>query len=122
MKYFNNKGVTLVELLAGVVILGIIAAIAVVSVGGIIENTKEDVCHANRIELERWYERHLFLENIEESTSSMFFLYLQKYGDTICPLDGEISYSNGVIECSTHPLGDDSDSDGDDGGGGVPYL
>jgi type IV pilus assembly protein PilA len=36
----NEKGLTLIELLVVVVILGIIASIAVVSVGGIIENTK----------------------------------------------------------------------------------
>ena len=36
----NEKGLTLVELLAVIVILGIIAAIAVPSIGGIIENTR----------------------------------------------------------------------------------
>jgi type IV pilus assembly protein PilA len=37
----NEKGLTLIELLVVVVILGIIASIAVVSVGGIIEKTKD---------------------------------------------------------------------------------
>lgn len=36
----NEKGLTLVELLAVIVILGIIAAIAVPSIGGIINNSK----------------------------------------------------------------------------------
>lgn len=36
----NEKGLTLVELLAVIVILGIIAAIAVPSIGGLIENTR----------------------------------------------------------------------------------
>lgn len=36
----NEKGLTLVELLAVIVILGIIAAIAIPSIGGVIENSK----------------------------------------------------------------------------------
>lgn len=43
----NQKGLTLVELLAVVVILGIIAAIAVPSIGGIIDNSKKDAHIAN---------------------------------------------------------------------------
>lgn len=36
----NNKGLTLVELLAVIVILGIVVAIAVPSIGNVIENSK----------------------------------------------------------------------------------
>ncbi|MFJ8245674.1 type II secretion system protein [Peribacillus asahii] len=43
----NQKGLTLVELLAVVVILGIIAAIAVPSIAGIIDNSKKDAHIAN---------------------------------------------------------------------------
>ena len=36
----NQKGLTLIELLAVIVILGIIAAIAIPSIGNIIQNSK----------------------------------------------------------------------------------
>ncbi|ADH98955.1 pilus assembly FimT family protein [Salisediminibacterium selenitireducens] len=43
----NQKGLTLVELLAVIVILGIIAAIAVPAIGNIIENSRKDAQIAN---------------------------------------------------------------------------
>ncbi|MEH6947671.1 prepilin-type N-terminal cleavage/methylation domain-containing protein [Bacillus sp. JJ634] len=47
----NQKGLTLVELLAVVVILGIIAAIAVPSIANIIDNSKKDAHIANAEQL-----------------------------------------------------------------------
>ncbi len=46
----NQKGLTLVELLAVIVILGIIAAIAVPSIGNIIEKSRADAIKAEAVQ------------------------------------------------------------------------
>ena len=49
----NKKGVTLVELLAVIVILGIIAAIAVPAIGGLIERQQERAAEASFTSVEQ---------------------------------------------------------------------
>lgn len=54
----SKKGVTLVELLAVIVILGIIAAIAVPTIGGLLERTRQNAAeaeHTNILEAARLY-------------------------------------------------------------------
>ncbi len=48
----NNKGVTLVELLIVIVVMGIIAAFAIPAVGTIIDNTTKDAIVADAIAVE----------------------------------------------------------------------
>ncbi|KFZ26452.1 MAG: Fimbrial protein precursor [Candidatus Izimaplasma bacterium HR2] len=48
----NNKGVTLVELLIVIVVMGIIAAFAIPAVGTIIDNTQKDAILADAIAIE----------------------------------------------------------------------
>ncbi|MGN7408495.1 type II secretion system protein [Sporosarcina sp. SAFN-010] len=69
-KLKNEKGLTLVELLAVIVILGIIAAIAVPSIGNIIQNSREKAVLAdatNAIEAANLY----FAENPDKTSISL---------------------------------------------------
>ncbi|WLR52766.1 type II secretion system protein [Bacillus tianshenii] len=59
----NQKGLTLIELLAVIVILGVIAAIAVPSVGKIIENAKKDAHIANATRIVEATRLYLINEN-----------------------------------------------------------
>lgn len=45
----NEKGLTLIELLAVIVILGIVAAIAIPAIGSIINDSKQDAHEANAL-------------------------------------------------------------------------
>ncbi|MEK4668589.1 prepilin-type N-terminal cleavage/methylation domain-containing protein [Niallia sp. FSL R7-0271] len=47
----NEKGLTLIELLAVIVILGIIAAIAIPSIANIIQKSREDAIKADAIQI-----------------------------------------------------------------------
>ncbi|TXL62475.1 prepilin-type N-terminal cleavage/methylation domain-containing protein [Cerasibacillus terrae] len=62
----NQKGLTLVELLAVVVILAIVAAIAFVLIGNVIENSKKDAHVANAqqiISAAKMYDSTIGMEN-----------------------------------------------------------
>jgi prepilin-type N-terminal cleavage/methylation domain-containing protein len=116
----DQRGFTLVELLAVIVILGIVFSIALISLGGTKERAEEDVCAANRIELENQYGRHLLLEDVEHR-DVVFSSFLTEFGSEVCPVGGVVSYSDGHVDCSVHgeEVDEEEDSGGDDG---VPYL
>jgi prepilin-type N-terminal cleavage/methylation domain-containing protein len=113
----DKRGLTLVELLAVIVIIGILSSIAVISTLGLVENTEEEVCVANRRQLEKDYSRDLALNEIDHS-ESQFNSYVLRFGE-VCPVGGHVVFVNGHIECSVH-VGEKETGEQD--GDGVPFL
>ncbi|GGM32017.1 hypothetical protein GCM10011351_17740 [Paraliobacillus quinghaiensis] len=128
-KLKNEAGFTLIEVLSVLVILGVIAAIAVPSVYGIIENSKREVCYVNQAEIERMYEDYLVLEELEHS-DQRFTNYLRDNHLNESNDHGEYSYIDGKVHCSIHSdnelpeveVPDIPEVPEDNEGGSVPFL
>ncbi|MGM0853315.1 MAG: type IV pilin protein [Bacillota bacterium] len=87
----NERGLTLVELLAVIVILGIIAAIAVPSIGNIIEKSRADAVKAEGIQALNAAKLYVASEGTPEAntdgdiviTSANIDKYMDKQSDTL---------------------------------------
>ncbi|MFC0272290.1 prepilin-type N-terminal cleavage/methylation domain-containing protein [Metabacillus herbersteinensis] len=113
----NENGLTLMEVLVVVVILGIIAAIAVPSILGMIEKVEADVCAVNRLEVERLYEREIVLHSSTHS-EVLFSAFIQEHVLEPCPVEGVYMYKDGNVECSEHVHHSDKEDEGEE----VPFL
>jgi Tfp pilus assembly protein PilE len=118
----NIRGFTIIELLAIITILSILAAIVIPSYIVYIEKAEKEVCNSNSIEFEKMYNGYLALEGLDH-TDTVFFQYMQLYSEEVCPSYGDMSYTEGKINCSIHPRNNKSKhKDEDSDGGRVPYL
>lgn len=89
----DQRGLTLIELLAVVVILGIISSIAVPSIGGLIDNSKKDAHVANAQQMVSSAKLALTTDaTLQEGTHFLTLGYLenQKFLDKVKDPDGDI--------------------------------
>lgn len=102
----NQKGMTLIELLAVIVILGIIAAIAIPSIGNIIQNTKIDAVKSDAIQIINAAKMYNSASNVPSDTT-VSVADLEGYVDletkwtgagvTITFTDGKASYELNAV-------------------------
>ncbi|MDQ0163155.1 type II secretion system protein [Aeribacillus alveayuensis] len=67
----NERGLTLVELLAVIVILGVIAAVAVPSIGNIIQKSKEDGVKADAIAILNAAKLYITEQNVDTTSGAV---------------------------------------------------
>lgn len=126
----NSKGVTLIELLIVIVVMGIIAAFAIPSVGMIIKNLKEDVQVANMQNINNYINNQIIINQIEADSlftykrsgtadESFFSIFLEKTwevtngpGDAdntnVLNMTNSLSGKYGVVNWNDAPaIGDD---------------
>jgi prepilin-type N-terminal cleavage/methylation domain-containing protein len=120
-KWVNSRGMTLVEVLSVIVILGILAGIASLTSLGIIGQSREDICLLNQTSVERDYERNLSIESHDHS-NTLFYEYVESYNMEICSIDGGISYVDGEVQCSVHDGEEDDVEDQEEEDDSVPFL
>ena len=89
----NKRGYTLIELLAVIIILGIIMIIGTISVNKIIKNTTVSAKEVSRWQVEKAAEACYVTENNEMNCSNTDYLISKKY---IEPFDDEyeIKFNN----------------------------
>ncbi len=92
----NERGLTLIELLAVVVILAIIAAIAIPAIGGLMDNTKKDAHVANAQQMVSSARLYLTGDKITAKEVTLDKLITDGYMEDVEDPDTKTTVKNGT--------------------------
>lgn len=106
----NEKGLTLIELLAVIVILGIIAAIAIPSIGGIIQKSKEDAAKADAIQVLNGAKLYVAANGLDKK--DLVKADLDSYVDSVKLASYAVTVKNTGTATTYHLTGKTSDLNG----------
>ncbi len=124
MKRLNKKGFTLVELLAVIVILALIMAIAIYSISGILQNSREGVFKDTALSIIHGVKNQLLAIN-QQADGTYYFDSKLLENDNDLPFGGKIKYgitsstSGGV---TTYKAGDVTVTPVGSSGGNTPLY
>ena len=91
MKRLNKKGFTLVELLAVIVILALIMAIAIYSISGILQNSREGVFKDTALSIIRGVKNQLLATN-QQAEGTYYFSEALLENNNDLPFGGKIKF------------------------------
>lgn len=101
----NKKGFTLVELLAVIVILALIMSIAVISIGGVLQSTRQSTFKETAASIIDGVQKHLLVTNELQAGYYTFTDSIVEKGGKESPLGGEIIFSGGSgTQIGTSPV------------------
>ena len=100
----NRKGFTLVELLAVIVILALIMSIAVISIGGVLQSTRQSTFKETAASIIDGVQKQLLIANELKDGYYHFTKNIIDKGGDESPLGGSIIYSNDGTQIGTSPV------------------
>lgn len=89
----NSYGVTLVEMLIVITVMGVLSAFTVISYRTIINNVEKDLNDILIMQIEQDYARFLLVDQLEHSDELFFTFMNENYQDYI----NDLSYEEGHI-------------------------
>ena len=104
----NKKGFTLVELLAVIVILALIMSIAVISIGGVLNSTRQSTYKETAVSIINGVRQQLIVANeLTEGDYAFSKALLEKGGDE-SPLGGTLAINDDAVSgcTTTNKIGD----------------